>query len=153
MGVIAGQPESRRLDARSAAAIEAAEARAWADCYAAAPAGFAQAAGLGFRTVEGALVLRWAATGRRYFSRVIGLGVGQPATEAAIDDILAGYRDHGIEMFLLQSLPHCRLAEHESWLRERGLEPFDAQERVVRGSEPYHGPAPAFSARRFQVEP
>jgi hypothetical protein len=36
-------------------------------------------------------------------------------------------------MFLLQSLPHCRPAEYEDWLRERGLEPFDAQERVVRG--------------------
>jgi hypothetical protein len=74
-----------------AAAIEAAEARAWADLYAAAPAGFAQAAGLGTRDVAGALVLSWAATGRRYFSRVIGLGVAAPATEQGLDEIVAGY--------------------------------------------------------------
>jgi hypothetical protein len=153
MSVIARRMGTSTVDRSTAAAIEAAEARAWADCYAAAPADYAEAAGLGFRAVAGALVLRWAATGRRYFSRVIGLGVTQPATETAIDDILVAYREAGIEMFLLQSLPQCRPATFESWLHERGLEPFDAQERVVRGREPYQGPAPVFSARRFQVEP
>jgi hypothetical protein len=42
-------------------------------------------------------------------------------------------------MFLLQSLPHCLPAEYEQWLGERGLEPFDSQDRVVRGSEPFDG--------------
>jgi hypothetical protein len=153
MSVTAKGIETRGVSRRAAAAIEAAEARAWADCYAAAPADFARAAGIGFCEVAGALVLRWAATDRRYFSRVVGLGVSQPASEAAIDDILTGYREAGIEMFLLQSLPHCRPTDYEGWLRERGLEPFDAQERIVRGGEPYQGPPPATSARRFQVQP
>jgi hypothetical protein len=153
MSVIGTGIYTRDISRRAAAAIEAAEARAWADCYAAAPADFAQAAGVGFRTVAGALVLRWAATGRRYFSRVIGLGVSQPATEAALDDILASYREAGISMFLLQSLPHCRPTEYEGWLRERGLEPFDAQERIVRGGEPYQGPPRGTSTRRFEVQP
>ena len=96
---------TRPVDARVSAAIEAAEARAWADLYAAAPADFAESVGLGFRAVAGAMVLHWAATGRRHFSRAIGLGVIAPATEA-IDDIVAGYHDARIEMFLLQSLPH-----------------------------------------------
>jgi hypothetical protein len=81
-------------------------------------------------------VLRWAATGRRYFSRTIGLGVFEPANRAAIDEILDGYDQTGITMFLLQSLPHCRPAEYESWLREFGLEPFDAQDRIVRDGGP-----------------
>ena len=153
MGAIATQIATSTVDTRAAAAIEVAEARAWEDCYAAAPADFADAAGVGFRTVAGALVIRWAATGRRYFSRAIGLGVSEPATEAAIDDILAGYREAGIDMFLLLSLPHCRPAEYEGWLRERGLEPFDRQDRVLRGAEPYAGAPPAFPDRRFQVEP
>jgi hypothetical protein len=123
------------VDAREAARIEAAEARAWTDMYDAAPPGFAERAGLGYRHVGGALVLRWAATGRRYFSRTVGLGVNAPATERQLDDVLAGYAEAGIEMFLLQSLPHCRPAEYEGWLRERGLAPFDAQDRVVRGGE------------------
>jgi hypothetical protein len=123
-----------------AAAIEAAEARAWADIYSAAPADWAAQVGLGFREVAGALVIQWAATGRRYFSRAIGLGVAEPASGEAIDDILRGWEEAGISMFLLQSLPACRPANYEDLLRDRGLEPFDAQDRVYRDGSP---PEPA----------
>jgi hypothetical protein len=116
--------------------------RAWADVYAAAPESWAESVGLGTREVGGALVIQWAATGRRFFSRVIGLGVTEPATEEAIDEILRGYADAGITMFLLQSFPQCRPAEYEGWLRERGLEPFDAQDRVYRGASPAEPPPP-----------
>lgn len=54
-------------------------------------------------------------------------------------------------MFLLQSLPHCRPAGYEGWLRERGLEPFDAQDRVIRGTRP--APAGELNgARDLRVE-
>jgi len=119
-----------------AAAIEAAEARAWADVYSAAPADWAAEVGLGFREVAGALVIQWAATGRRYFSRAIGLGVVEPASGEAIDEVLRGWEEAGISMFLLQSLPDCRPENYEELLRERGLEPFDAQDRVVRDGSP-----------------
>ena len=119
-----------------AAAIESAEARAWADVYAAAPADWAAQVGFGFREVAGALVIQWAATGRRYFSRAIGLGVIEPASGEAIDEILHGWEDAGISMFLLQSLPHCLPADYEGLLRARGLEPFDAQDRVYRDGSP-----------------
>src|SRR4051812_48811520 len=124
------------VDLRVAAAVEAAEGRAWSDMYAAAPAEFAQAAGVSTRTVAGALVIGWVATGRRYFSRTIGLGVVEPASREALDDVLAGYADAGIRMFLIPSQPHCRPSEFESWLRDRGLEPFDTQDRVIRGGDP-----------------
>src|SRR5881397_4345113 len=140
------------VDLRTAAAIEAAEARAWADLYAAAPADWSVTAGLGAQKLGGAFVVRWAATGRRYFSRTIGLGVFEPANRAAIEEILDGYDRAGITMFLLQSLPHCRPAEYENWLRELGLEPFDAQDRVVRAGSPLAvAPAPAES-RELRVE-
>jgi hypothetical protein len=140
------------VDRRTAAALEAAEARAWADMYAAAPAAFAGSAGVGTSEVGGALVLRWAATGRRYFNRTIGLGVERPATAEAIDRILEGYRDASIATFLLQSLPHCRPAEYTGWLRERGLEPFDAQDRIIRGGEPAPPAAPSPPGRELAVE-
>jgi hypothetical protein len=127
--------ETTPVDRRTAAAIEGAEARAWSDMYAAAPAEFAAAAGVGTNEVAGALVLCWAATGRRYFSRTIGLGVHRQATEEAIDLILEDYERRGITMFLLQSLPHCQPQEYDGWLRDRGLEPFDAQDRIVRGAD------------------
>jgi hypothetical protein len=137
----------REIDTRPvtlgvAAAIEAAEADAWQDLYAAAPADWAARVGIDSRRVGGALVLSWGATGRRYFSRVIGLGVSAPASETAIDSILDGYERAGISKFLLQSLPHCRPGRYEEWLRERGLEPFDQQDRITRdGSPPAWGPA------------
>jgi hypothetical protein len=128
------------VDRATAAQIEAAEARAWVDCYAAAPPDFAARVGVGAREVEGVTVLSWAATGRRYFSRTIGLAVGQPAKRETIDEIIRGYEQAQISMFLLQSLPHCQPAEYEDWLRERGLEPFDAQDRLIRGPEPHPDP-------------
>src|SRR4051794_40118616 len=132
--------DTRPVDLRTAAAFEAAEIAAWTDLYAAAPAGFAATAGISTRTVAGALVLPWAAPGRRYFNRAIGLGVVEPSTPAAIDEILDGYARAGIDMLLLQSLALCRPAHYEDWLRERGLEPFDAQDRVARGGEPLGAP-------------
>lgn len=140
------------VDLTEAAAIEAAEARAWADLYAACPPAFAAEAGLGTREVGGALALSWAATGRRYFSRVIGLGVVAEASTEALDDILHGYGEAGITMFLLQSLPHCRPAEYESWLRDRGLEAFDVQDRVVRDGRAPAEPLPAPNGREIAVE-
>jgi hypothetical protein len=127
-------PSSVDLD--TARAIEAAEAAAWIDLYSAAPEAFADAAGLGFTVIGGSLVLRWAATGRRYFSRTIGAGVIAPATPETLNRVLKHYEQAGIDMFLLQSLPHCQPLEYENWLLELGLEPFDAQDRVVRGGEP-----------------
>ena len=140
------------VDQSEAAAIEAAEARAWADLYSASPAEFAAGAGVSTRGVDGALVLTWAATGRRYFSRAIGLGVVEPATEAGLDDILEGYARAGVSMFLVQSLPHCRPEGFEDLLRVRGLEPFDAQDRIVRGNRPLGPLPPAPEGRELVVE-
>ena len=140
------------VDLQTAAWIEAAEARTWADLYAAVPPEWARSVGLESRTVGGALVLRWAATGRRYFSRVIGLGVVEAGSCAAIADIVDGYERAGITMFLLQSLPHCLPAAYESWLREAGLEPFDSQDRVVRDGRPLDVSAASLGERNLRVE-
>jgi hypothetical protein len=135
---------------REAARIEAAEARAWADLYGAAPPDWAAAAGLRTRMVGETLVLHWAATARRYFSRTLGLGVAEAATEDALDEIVDGFERDGITMFLLQSLPHCEPAGYGGWLAARGLEPFDRQDRIVRDGRP--ATAPATSGRGIEVE-
>jgi hypothetical protein len=138
------------LPAVDVASIEAAEARAWADCYATAPAEFAADAGLETTWVGGTLLIAWAAAGRRYFSRAIGLGVAEPATAATIDAVVGWYEQRGISMFLLQSLPDCLPGAYEDWLRDRGLQPFDRQERIVRGARPLD--PPATSERDIRVE-
>jgi hypothetical protein len=144
--------ETSPVDLSAAAAIEAAEGRAWTDMYAAAPREFAQAAGISTRTVAGAVVISWASTGRRYFSRTIGLGVVEPLSEEALDDVLAGYAAADIGMFLIASQSHCRPPEFDGWLRDRGLEPFDVQDRVVRGGEPLGDDPPPTSGRDLDVE-
>jgi hypothetical protein len=151
------RPDVQILDtspiaAAAAAAIEGAEARAWADLYAAAPRAWAESAGLGVTEHGGAVALRWAATGRRYFSRAIGLGVVEPATRTLVEEIVAGYERAGITMFLLQSLPHCTPPDYERWLGELGLEPFDTQDRVVRDGRPSAPPAEE-RGRDLAVEP
>jgi hypothetical protein len=130
------QIDTTPVDHATAAAIEAAEARAWADMYAAAPGGWAERAGQSTRRVGGTLVLQWAATGRRYFSRAIGFGVVEPATPEALDEILAGWDAAGIDMFLVKSLRHCLPPGYDDLLRSRGLEEFDRQDRILRGAEP-----------------
>jgi hypothetical protein len=141
------------VDLRTAAAIEAAEARAWSDMYAAAPRDFAAAADVATRTVAGSLVIRWGATGRRYFSRTIGLGVIEPVTRGVLEDIVEWYADADIGMFLIASQPHCRPSGFEDALRERGFEPFDAQDRVVRGGDALRELEPFHSGERdLQVE-
>jgi hypothetical protein len=143
--------DTSAVDRSTARAIEGAEARAWADLYAAAPAAWAAPAGLGAQEIGGALVLHWAATGRRYFSRAIGLGVAGPTTRQEIDRVLTLWDELGIAMFLVQSLPHCAPAAYETWLRQAGLEPFDAQDRIVRGGGPMATP-PERGGREIAVE-
>lgn len=143
--------ETTPVDAATAAAIEAAEARAWEDVYAAAPRGWATQVGLGTHRVGETLVLHWAATGRRYFSRAIGLGVTEPAEERTVDEVLSVWERLGIGMFLVQSMPHCLPAAYEGWLRERGLQPFDRQDRIVR-MDGATSAVPAPSSRGLIVE-
>ena len=140
------------VDRPTAAAIEAAEARAWIDLYAAASCDWSREVGHGSREIGGACVLHRAATGRRYFSRAIGLGVTAPVSEQAIDQILGLWRELGIEMFLLQSMPQCAPQAYEGWLRDRGLEPFDRQDRIVRGGEPASFEPPDLGGRELTVE-
>jgi hypothetical protein len=148
MTVIDTSPASQA----EAAAFEAAEARAWADLYAAAPADWAATVGLRTRRVGGTLVLHWAATGRRYFSRSIGFGVVEPATAAALDEILAGWEEAGIEMFLVKSMPQCRPDGYEELLRGHGLEPFDRQDRIVRGADPPAAFSDELAVERVEAE-
>jgi hypothetical protein len=136
----------------TAAAIEAAEARAWADLYRAAPPAFAATAGLGSSVVAGALVLRWAATRPPLLQPHDRPWRGGARHSRGRGRDPAGVSPGGHRMFPLQSLPHCRPTGFEQWLRERGLEPFDAQDRVVRGPEPLSAPRQTAGDRDLAVE-
>jgi hypothetical protein len=75
-----------------------------------------------------------------------------PATEHALESILSGYQQAGITMFLLQLLPHSQPPRYEHWLRSRGLAPFDAQDRILRGDDPLVAPPHAPAENDLAVE-
>jgi hypothetical protein len=145
--------DTRPVDVATAAAVEAAEARAWADLIAAAPPAYAARLGLTASRVGGALVIRCAGGGfdRGLFNRAIGLGVVEPATPQTIAEIVAGYRTAGVRRFMLVSQPHCRPAAYTEWLADAGLRPTGGWDRVVRDAGPLSPSGP--SARAFDVRP
>ena len=130
--------DTRPVDAATAAAIESAEGRAWADLVAAAPRPYAARLGLGACRVEGAVVIRCAGGGfdRALFNRPIGLGVIAPATRKGVAGIVAGYRGEGITRFMLLTQPHCCPPEYDDWLGETGLRRAGAWDRVIRTGAP-----------------
>ena len=66
-------------------ALEAVEREAWLDMYAAAPPPFATATGLAATRLAGAAGFAIRAAPTIEFNRLQGLGVEEPATEAALD--------------------------------------------------------------------
>jgi hypothetical protein len=123
---------------RSAAAIEAVEARAWDDLVAACPPGHAARIGLEAGWAGPVMVVRCPGGGfdRGLFNRPIGLGVFEPATRAAVADIAARLAATGATRSMLLSQPQCTPADYEGWLAELGLQPRGAWDRVVRDGAP-----------------
>jgi len=145
--------DTRPVGSAEAAAIEAVEARAWADLVAAAPAGYAARIGLAAERAGDAIVVHCAGGGfdRGLFNRPIGLGVVAPATRDAVRDIVAGFRRSGATRFMLVSQPHCRPAEYERWLADEGLLQRGAWDRVVRDGAPLAAAVTAPGSRPITV--
>ena len=104
-------------------AADAAEAAAYADLFAAAPAPLAAACGVHTETLAGATLLAAPGLPTMMFNRVIGLGTFEPATEAAIDAIVARYRALGIKQYWISVSPAAAPAQLEPWLSARGFQP------------------------------
>jgi GNAT superfamily N-acetyltransferase len=99
------------------AAPERGELEAFRDLYAAAPPEVgARAAELG-----GALCISVAALPEAVeFNRALGLGLAQPATEAALEELASFF---GGQPPCVAVAPHARPAQLASWVERRGLVP------------------------------
>lgn len=126
--------ETITAEARAADAIEAA---AYRDMYAAAPPGLAAKLGLAVEEIGGATLLMARAIPDAFFNRVIGLGVARPASEAALDNLLAAYRAAGAKHWWVHLTPGAEPAALPSWLERRGfvLAKRSAWAKVLRGTE------------------
>lgn len=111
----------RAADRAEGAQLEAIERDAWIDLYTAAPAGFAPGAGLSVERLGDVTLLKLASVPNTQFSRMLGLGVGAPVSEAALDAALTGLRTVGHDGFFVHLVPWAAPSALPVWLSRRGL--------------------------------
>lgn len=121
------------------------EARAMADMYATAP----RALDCRVETIAGATLLLAPRIPASYFNRVIGLGVFEPATEAALHAVQERFRAAGVAEYWLHLNPAARPESLAGWLAARGLAPPPRRTwaKFLRGPEPCAAPPSALSVR------
>ena len=129
---------------------DALEARAMADIYAAAPP---SAFELRAETVAGATLLLAPRIPASFFNRAIGLGVFEPATEGALDEILERGAAARPRDFWLHLNPVAKPAQLADWLAARGLAtpPRRTWAKFLRGPEPYAARPTALRVRTAQA--
>jgi hypothetical protein len=115
-----------------AAQLEAADANAWRDMYAAAPAAFARRFQLEMLQVDDVVLTRCPGIPFVHFNCVLNLGMHAPATERQLDTILARYHAAGVRGFAIYATPLCQPAELPGWLAARGLRVRGGWERIYR---------------------
>lgn len=92
--------------------------------------------GPGLDRVGTATALRLQKVQAFIFNRVIGLGLGRPATEAELDRLIEVYRQAGITRYGFQLTPWAQPAELPSWLEKRGFRAGDNWAKCLRGAAP-----------------
>jgi GNAT superfamily N-acetyltransferase len=90
----------------------------------AAPPGVAERVGLRSFECGGAFVSLAAAlpASAIVVNRTIGLGVGLPATEQAVQEIVSAYATAGVERYFVHRHPQGSPQQLDAWLRAAGLE-------------------------------
>ncbi len=111
--------------------VEHAEAQAYADLFAAAPADLK----LHAYEFDAATILVAPALDIPLFNRAIGLGIDEPASEAAIQSVVTIFRESGVRNFALQVSPVALTAPMQAWLEGERLAVRDRWSKVFRSGE------------------
>src|SRR5690606_17088934 len=114
-----------------ARAVEELEAEVWNTLFD-APAG-----GAGLHAVRIGTASALAAPGVDVLAlnRVVGLGLGAPASEALVDAVIDRYRAAGVPRFFVQVSPAARPRALAGWLAARGFVHHNNWVKLVRGVE------------------
>jgi hypothetical protein len=124
------------------------EANAWASYYGNAPAEFARKTGIEVRRVGPLWVMMIPGLDWPDFNRIVGLGAGEAATEAMLDDAIAVLQNAGCQKYMAQIAPLAQPVGLPDWLVKRGFVRGDHWAKVYRD----HAPAPA-GPTALRVEP
>jgi GNAT superfamily N-acetyltransferase len=114
--------------------LERIERDAFADAFAAAPADVAARHGIAARPIGAGVVCTVIAdVDSLMLNRTSGLGIDEPATEAAVERIVEAF---GETRFAVALAPSARPAETAAWLRAAGFEAGYAWMKFRRGADP-----------------
>lgn len=111
--------------------VEFGEAEAYSDWFAAAPAGH----DMRVARIGSAVALCMPDTPWMLFNRVIGLGVGEPATEAMVQACCDFYQGAGDIAFGFQLSQQAQPAELSEWLAARGFQRRSNWAKMIRPAE------------------
>lgn len=127
--------------AQIAEIVEFGESEAWANYFLCAPPEFVHPFRLEVKRIGSILVTMIPELDHTLFNRILGLGVGQPATESMLDEAIAVFHNAGCKYYIAQVSPLAQPAQYSEWLAARGFKLGRNWAKVYRGNEP----APAIS--------
>ena len=111
------------LDPETVAALESAEASAWADTYDAAASAAGDTTGAHTRRIAGGTAFAVTSVDVGLFNRMIGLGVTGPATEDDIEAVGGFFAGLGRRQSLVQIVPSAKPTELATRLAHHGYAP------------------------------
>jgi len=116
------------------------ESEAWANHFLCAPPEFVHKYRLEARQLGSVWVtmipeLDWA-----FFNRIVGLGVGNIATQSLLDDALDILQNAGCKNYMAQISPLAQPSHIPEWLNARGFTKGQNWAKVYRGNEPALSP-------------
>jgi hypothetical protein len=117
------------------------EAEAQANYFLCAPPEFTRPFRLEVKRIGPVVVTMIPEYDNPLYNRILGLGVGEPATESMLDDAIVFLQNAGCQNFIAQVSPLAQPAQLPEWLAARGLKPGRNWAKMYRGNEP----APAIS--------
>lgn len=110
--------------------------------------------GIGLHSEGNAVAAFVASVDALSLNRLVGLGVTMPATEAAIDRILAAARRLGVKRLFVQVAPAAAPVELPGWLQARGALPYNRWVRLWRSTAatPASSPSTHLQVARVHAE-
>lgn len=132
--------------------IEGVEARSAASFYRLAGPDISEKLGISVETIGGAVALAARKSRHRYFNRVVGLGLFEPASPRILDRVHSFYVERGISKYSIPLSPYARPTSLQKRLLRRGFFVADGDAKLSRAGEAVVKQAGPFKIRPIGAE-